>query len=109
MATVALPLVPSIPYYRVGTALAGAQYILDLRWNGRDESWYMDVLAEDETPIRLGIKVVLGTILGGREVDPLFPAGVLQAVDLTNSGTEAGLDDLGDRVQVYFYPFADMG
>lgn len=105
----ALPLVPSIPSYRVGVSLAGVQYILDVRWNAREGAWFLDVLAEDETPIRRGIKIVLGTLLGGREVSDEFPLGVLQAIDLTNTGTEAGLDDLGDRVVVLFYSFEELG
>ena len=105
MATpVQLPLIPSVPFYRVGTTLAGRQYILDLRWNGRAESWFMDLLAEDETPIRLGIRIVLGALLGGRVTSTAIPRGRLAASDLSNSGREAGLDDLGTRVCVYFFP-----
>lgn len=109
MATVSLPLDPTAgPNYRVSTVLAGVQYVLDVRWNGRAEAWFLDVLNEEGDAIRRGIKIVLGTLLGGRAVAPDFPLGVFQAVDLTDSGTEAGLDDLGTRVQVYFYPFEDM-
>lgn len=104
---VKLPLEPSLPNYRVGTALAGVQFLLDVRWNDRDSSWYIDVLAEDETPIRSGIKVVLGSALGGRTVAAGFPAGIMIAADLTKSGIEAGLDDLGARVVVNFYTFAE--
>lgn len=109
MSTVALPLRPSNPSYRVGVALSGEQYVFAVRWNARDEAWYLDVLAADGTKLRTGIRVVLGTLLGGRVVLDTFPPGVLQAVDLTNAGREAGLDDLGDRVQIYYYPFEDMG
>lgn len=110
MATVAIPLDPTVgPHYRVGVTLSGEQFLFDVRWNGRDEAWYLDVRADDATAIRTGIRVVLGTLLGGRVVDPRFPPGFLQAVDLTNSGTEATLDDLGTRVQIYYYPFEDFG
>lgn len=98
-----LPLIPSVPNYRVSTTLDGEQYILDVRWNGRDEAWYLDLLAEDETPIRRGMKVVLGVPLGARSVDLAFPDGFLLASDLSGAGREAGLDDLGARVRVYFY------
>lgn len=108
MAAEALPLFPGEPNYRVSTSLAGKQYLLDVRWNGRDEAWYLDISTEDGEPLRRGIKVVLGALLGGRAVDDRLPQGVFQAVDLTNSGRDAGLDDLGDRVQIYFYPFEDF-
>lgn len=100
---VILPLVPTIPSYRVGTTLAGVAYILDVYWNGYDEAWYMDVLDEEADKIRVGIKIVLGAYLGRRCVDPRFPRGVMIASDQTGEGREAGLDDLGTRVLVYFY------
>jgi hypothetical protein len=100
---VTLPLVPSIPNYRVGTVLDDVQYILDLRWNGRASAWYMDVLAVDESPIKHGIKLVLGSVLGRRVADSRFPQGTLMAADLTGAGQEAGLDDLGVRVAVFYF------
>jgi hypothetical protein len=106
--SVRLPLVPSLPNYRFGTALAGTQFLIDVRWNARDEAWYMDVLSEDETLIRGGIKIVLGTLLGGRVVNASFPAGVFVAADLTNSGLDADIDALGDRVVVDFYDFQEF-
>ncbi len=93
------------PNFRIGTTFEGVSYIFDCRWNTRDEAWYLDLLAEDETPIRRGIKVVLGALLGGRAGhDPRFPAGVIVASDLSGEGREAGLDDLGTRVQLTIYP-----
>lgn len=105
---VLLPFVPSVPNYRVGTTLDGRTYILDVRWNGRDAAWYFDILAEDETPIRRGIKVVLGTSLGGRVSDPAFPQGIIAASDLSGAGIDAGLDDIGTRVGVYFFTFDEL-
>lgn len=102
-----LPLTSAFSNYRVGTSLDGVQYTLDVRWNGRDEAWYMDVLAEDGTPIRRGIKLVLGALLGGRTIDPGFPDGVMIAADLARLGRDAAVDDLGDRVAVYFVPYED--
>jgi hypothetical protein len=87
----------------VGTTLAGIVYILDVRWNGRDAAWYMDLLAEDEAPLKRGIKLVLGVPHGWRTLNPAFPAGVFIVSDATNEGRDAGFDDMGDRVLVYFY------
>ncbi len=103
-----LPLIPTTQHYRVGTTLDGESFVLDIRWNGRDEAWYMDVLTEDETPIRHGIKIVMGGVLGGRVTDPRRPAGLLLAVDPTGSLVDATLDDLGTRVGVYFVPSAEL-
>lgn len=108
MADQRLPLVPTIPHYEVATQLGDDLFILELRWNARDEAWYMGVFDDAGTAIRVGIKIVLGTLLGGRVRAAGFPDGVLQAVDLTGAGLDAALDDLGTRVAVYFTPRADL-
>lgn len=103
-----LPLVPSVAAYRVGTQLDGDQFILDVRWNSRADAWFLDILSEAEEPIRMGIKIVLGTLLGRRCVDPRFPNGLLIASDLSNAGREATFDDMGVRVVVFFYPATEV-
>ncbi len=102
-----LPLEPSTPSYRVSTTLGGVPYVLDVRWNARDDAWYLDIRDEEALAIRVGIRVVLGVMLGRRCVDPRFPAGFIFAADTSNRGEEAGLDDLGARVKVYFFTFAE--
>lgn len=98
-----LPLIPTTPNYRVGTTLNGTNVVLDIRWNARDGAWYMDILTEDEVAIAYGVKIVLGTLLGGRVVSALFPRGYMMASDLTGAGSDAGLDELGERIQVLFF------
>jgi hypothetical protein len=111
MAT-ALPVVPSIPSYNFSSTLevyddsgetVPAVFLFDVYWNTRAGSWFMHVFEADGTPIRHGIRIVLGTILGGRSVDRRFPAGALKAEDLSGKGIEATLDDLGTRVVIYYY------
>lgn len=113
----AIPLVASVPSYRFSTTLDsfgdGSEivpqtYVIDVHWNARDEAWYMDLLASDETPIRHGLKIVLGALIGGRCVDERFPAGCFMAVDLSGEGREATLDDIGTRVVLYFYTAAEL-
>ena len=110
MPPVSLPLQPSIPHYRVGTTLDGEPFLLDLRWNTRAGVWYMDIYADDadETPLIRGVAVVLGSLLGNRCTSPLFPKGALIAVDTGGGQQDAGLDDLGTRVKVYFYPASEF-
>ena len=104
MAYQQLPLVPSTPNYRFATTLDGTSYVFDVRWNARDEAWYLDVYDQNETLIRAGVKIVLGALLGRRSVDPAFPDGLLIATDLSGEGREATFDDLGTRVVVIFTP-----
>jgi hypothetical protein len=94
-----LDVVPSIPFQRARTS----KYVVDLRWNERAAAWFMDLYDEAESPIRVGIKVVIGTWLGRRSVDPRFPPGAIVAIDTSGAGRDATLDDLGTRVILLFY------
>jgi hypothetical protein len=99
---------PTTPHYRFGTVIDGVQYIIDARWNGRDGAWYFDLLLSDETIILSGIKIVLGALLGSRSANASAPAGYFFAGDSSGDNRDAGLDDLGHRVFVYFYTDAEM-
>lgn len=112
-----LPFQPSIPFQNFSTTIAGVNYFINARWNARDQkidpttgavitagAWYFDFLDDTQSPILSSIKIVLGTAMGRRCTDPRFPLGFFVAADLLNSGIDAGLDDLGTRICVYYYP-----
>jgi hypothetical protein len=103
-----LPLVPSLPNYRVGTTIIDTLYLLDVRWNSRDQAWYMDILDSEEAVIRRGIKLVLGTYIGRTSNHPLFRNGVFVVMDRSGEGRDAGLDDMGTRVLVRYYSSDDV-
>ena len=103
-----LPLIASTRGYRVGAILDGTPYIFDLHWNGREAAWYMDLLAEDETVIRAGMKLVLGARLGSQSAREDFPGGAFIVMDLSGTGIDAGFDDLGVRVQVWYMTQAEI-
>lgn len=97
-----IPIEPSIPHQRLTTQLSGETYILDARWNARADTWYLDLYDDDEDPIRVGMRVVLGALIGNQSADERFPPGFLVAHDTARSGVEAGLDDFGDRVLLLY-------
>lgn len=103
-----LPFIPSEFHYRVNSVVDGTEYIFDVRWNARDGAWYMDLLDVEEDPIRTGMKIVLGSLIGARSADPRYPLGAFVASDLANSGIDAGFDDLGVRVVVFFYTATEL-
>lgn len=105
---VKLPFVPSLPNYRVGCTLGTTPYIFDVYWNPRDNAWRFDVLDADQNPLYTSVKVVIGTGLGRLCTNPAFPSGVLQAFDLSGKNIDAGFDDLGARVVVYYYTAAEF-
>lgn len=103
-----LALVPSIGNYRFSTILDGLPFVFDVRWNTRNESWYLTVLRDDGTVIRHNIRVVLGIALGARVADADFPPGVFFAIDLTKSSVEATYDELAERVPVVYLEESDI-
>jgi hypothetical protein len=86
----------------VSTTLDGVDFALDVRWNSREESWYLDINTSDGIAIKQGIKIVLGAKLGVTS-HPLRPTGTFLAVDLSGAGLKPTLDDLGTRVIVLYY------
>ncbi len=103
-----MPMVPSVPFYRLATAVDSTAYLIDVRWNERDAAWYLDFYEEDETPIAMGVKVVLGAYLGRSFQHPLFRDGVFVAVDTSGQRLDATLDDLGTRVHIRRYQIPEI-
>lgn len=103
-----LPFIQSDNNYRLQVPLSGVLYLFDVRWNDRDSAWYMDMYEADETPILLGVKLVLGNILGRRSRHLFFVQHLLRVVDTSGSGKDAGFDDLGSRVQVMHIPVSEL-
>lgn len=104
---VILPIVPGVPFQTFGTTLDGSQYVINARWNGQDGAWFLDLLADDETPIRMGMKLVLGVLIGARSTVDALP-GVFVVRDLSGEHADATLDDLGARVIVYFFGWDEI-
>lgn len=105
---VLIPIEASIPNQTFATAIDGTLYIINARWNGTSGAWYLDLLDEVEDPIWHGRRVTLGVFIGGRSRDARRPVGAFVAVDTTDEGREAGLDDISTRVLVYFYTLAEL-
>lgn len=103
-----IPLVPSNPDYDMNVTLDGIRYIMHVYWNDRDAAFYFDMFAADRTPIATGIKITLGCYLGRTTQAAPFNAGVIIAMDTYGNDIDAGIDDLGARVQMYYVPTRDL-
>lgn len=105
-----IPLEPGEPNQRLTVAIGDQQYILRTHWNERAEAHYMDVLEVDTTPIVEGLKLVLGVVIGRGVVHPLFSGNGFMLYDSSGStpAREAGIDDLGSRVIVFYIDSADQ-
>ncbi len=103
-----IPFVPSVAQQRIEITLAGVACMLDVRWNGRDAAWYLDAFESDGRPILRSIKVNLGVELGRTSTHPLFRGRSMVAHDRSDSGRDAGFDDLGARVVIMYLNAADI-
>lgn len=103
-----IPLQPSIGAYRVSATLMGTPYWFDVRWDATEAAWFFDIRELDETPIALGLKLVLGAFIGRHVPHVLFRRGVLAAYDSSGDQREAGFDDAGTRVVLKYIPGTDV-
>jgi hypothetical protein len=103
-----LPLDAVDKNYSVSTVLEGETFTFAVRWNGRAASWFFDLYDVNGEIIIAGVRIALGVLLGRRTTDPRMPNGSFIVSDLSNAGREAGIDDLGSRVKVFFYPAAQL-
>lgn len=104
---IVIPFKPSDPDQQHTLQIGPSQYTLRALWNarvGRSGLWHFEVWEIDGTPILKSIAIVLGAFLGRTSTHPLFRTGVFIAVDTTRSEADAGLDDLGARVELRYYP-----
>lgn len=81
--------------------LGSAKWELYIRWNDRSGFWTMDITEyNSQTNIVSGVPLLLGC-------DILVPYslgnGSLFAYDETGSGQDAGYDDLGSRINLYWF------
>jgi hypothetical protein len=113
MAMSELPIDAVEKNYQVTTVLEGDTFTFVVRWNaGRPPelpgAWFFDLYDVDGVIILAGVRIVLGTIFGRRSVDPRMPNGAIIASDTSGNDEEAGRDDLGSRVRLYYIPAADL-
>lgn len=100
---------PPPPHHSLQVELEGVTYTLDIRWNERDEAWYIALQDAEEQVLVAPRKVVLDFPLFGRFfTNPLVPRGQFMAVDTSNTGVEPGLADLGSRVQLIYVTAAEI-
>lgn len=93
-----IPLTPSDTNYELRLSLDNEVFLFGVRWNSRDEAFYLDIKKSDGTPVLLGIKLVLGVPLGRTRNRPFFVNHFLKMVDTSGEKRDATFDDIGSRV-----------
>jgi hypothetical protein len=105
---VSIPFPTSQSNVTLAVPIEDQEVLFDLRWNSRDQAWYADMYESDDTIICLNIKIVLGVNLGRRSQHEFFDTYKIVVIDTTNSGTDAGFDDLNSRVLLVVQSINDV-
>lgn len=108
MAYTIIPVPPSTPEVYFTCQINGSPFYFHVLWNDRDSSFYMDVMQTDGTPIISGVRMVLHAFLGRTANQPPVVAGVFMCIDTSGQYREAGIDDLGSRVQLVWISQIDL-
>lgn len=91
----------SVPSRRFTTQLGDAEYTFETRFNDRSGVWTFDLYDGASQQLMVAsVPMVLGQDL----LEPYnFGIGSILCVDANGTGIDAGPDDLGDRVKVYWF------
>jgi hypothetical protein len=100
---------PLSPHFDLSLELDGVTYLLELRWNSRADAWFLMLYTAEGDLVLGSRKVVTDFPLWGRCRDARRPKGQLLAVDTAGEQLDAGLEDLGGRVQLLYFTAAELG
>jgi hypothetical protein len=79
---VALPLNGDVPFYSFTMGLSGTQFYLTIRYNSRMDRWIMDVADATQSPVIVGVPLLIGVNLLGRFSGQAgLPVGALYVTD----------------------------
>lgn len=92
--------------YTIEVELNSEVFRLRFIWNSREQSWYMDILDQDDIEILTGIKLVINyELLLQYEAYDNLPKGEFILWDLEKNPKTGGVtfDNFGRRYQLIFF------
>lgn len=102
-----LPNVQDLARYSFELELDAVTFTFDFEWIDRSSHWLMSIADASGVALLSGRRVVIGFPLLNRYRDPRLPRGMLDAIDTSDTDTEAGFADLGDRVKLIYTPLSE--
>lgn len=101
MAIEVLPLFSGRAAYEYNIVIDSVSFRLVFTWANRHGSWYLDILEADSTPIRTGIRVILGYPLTLRDAaNDLMFDGMLILQRIDDLDREPTYEDMGRNVEL---------
>lgn len=98
MATFVIPTssgAEAFPNYQLEAELDGVSFRMDLYFNSRQQTWFLNLRDANGVMLRAGIAVVSGFPLLQRMVQQTRPEGTLMAVPVSGEIDAATLEQLG--------------
>jgi hypothetical protein len=109
MAIEVLPLFNGRAAYEYNIVIDSVSYRLVFTWANRHGSWYLDILENDSTPIRTGIRVILDYPLTLRDAaNALMFDGMLILQRVDDQTREPTLQDMGNTVELVLVTDEDI-
>ena len=109
MAILKLSVSSEFPKFRFNTELDEETFIFSFRLNERMDRWVMSIFDATETPLIMGIPVLLGIpSFYDQFKNPALPKGRLFPINPESANTEAGSEDLGKSVFIYYSDEGDL-
>lgn len=102
MALLKIPTRSDLPAFSQKIELDGTVFTLKMRYNERYERWILDILTQEETPIRVGIVMLTNIPLLFQYSEALLPPGEFICLHKDGISDNAKRDDLGDTVNLYY-------
>lgn len=94
--------------YSLEVELDEVKFRFSFEWSDRADHWLMSIDDAAGTRLLSSRRIVIGYPLLNRFRDPRLPAGMLEAIDTSDAGAEAGFADLGDRVKLLYTPWREI-
>lgn len=97
------------PRFTQTVELDGVSFTFAFEWNDRNEQWSFSLYDAAGVGLVYGVSLVVGIPLLNRFPNvPGLPAGGLEAIDTSDLSADPGFEDLGSRVQLMYWPVAEI-
>lgn len=97
-----IPTRSDFPSYRFRIDLEAVSYEMRFRYNLRMNRWILDISSAEGTPIRSGIVLLTETDFFPYLKSSLLPPGDFVMVHETLEQINAGREDLGNSIQLFY-------
>lgn len=109
MATLVLPIRSDFKAYDFQIDLEGVIYTLDFGFNTRAGRWYMSIYDQAKENLLIGdIPVLINMPLHDQYIDVELPPGRFIALNETGSNEEAGINNFGSEVKLFYQESGDV-